>query len=73
MCNDIAFNNDGLFPSDNDLPALLDVLAGSRCEYCWLQERSQCPTPNAHAGASMGGNGRSSHRMNVSAAHVWGP
>jgi hypothetical protein len=31
-CNDIDFNNDGLFPSDDDLIAYLRVLAGGSCE-----------------------------------------
>ncbi len=30
-CNDIDFNNDGLFPDDNDLIAFLAVLAGGDC------------------------------------------
>ncbi len=36
-CNDIDFNNDGLFPDDNDLIDLLTVLAGGVC--------STAPTP----------------------------
>jgi hypothetical protein len=31
-CSDIDFNNDGLFPDDNDLIAFLNVLAGGECE-----------------------------------------
>jgi hypothetical protein len=30
-CNDIDFNNDGLFPSDTDLLSFLSVLAGGPC------------------------------------------
>jgi hypothetical protein len=30
-CNDIDFNNDGLFPDDNDVIAFLNVLAGGPC------------------------------------------
>jgi hypothetical protein len=33
-CNDIDFNNDGLFPDDSDLLAFLDVLAGGACGTC---------------------------------------
>ncbi len=31
QCEDIDFNNDGLFPDDNDLLAFLSVLAGGSC------------------------------------------
>jgi hypothetical protein len=30
-CNDIDFNNDGLFPDDSDLISFLTVLAGGDC------------------------------------------
>ena len=30
-CNDIDFNNDGLFPDDNDIVSFLSVLAGGDC------------------------------------------
>jgi hypothetical protein len=33
-CNDIDFNNDGLFPDDADLIEFLSVLAGQACEAC---------------------------------------
>jgi hypothetical protein len=33
-CDSIDFNNDALFPSDDDLLAFLDVLAGSACDAC---------------------------------------
>jgi hypothetical protein len=31
VCDPIDFNNDGLFPDDNDLIAFLRVLAGGSC------------------------------------------
>ncbi len=33
-CDPIDFNNDGIFPSDEDLLAFLGVLAGNPCESC---------------------------------------
>ncbi len=33
-CNDLDFNNDGLFPDDSDLLAFLAVLAGEACSTC---------------------------------------
>jgi hypothetical protein len=33
-CSDIDFNNDGIFPSDDDLVAYLRVLAGEACGAC---------------------------------------
>ncbi len=33
-CSDVDFDNDGIFPSDNDLVALLSVLAGGECATC---------------------------------------
>jgi hypothetical protein len=31
-CNDIDFNNDGLFPDDRDLITFIRVFAGGSCE-----------------------------------------
>jgi hypothetical protein len=31
QCDDIDFNNDGLFPDDSDLISFLSVLAGGAC------------------------------------------
>jgi hypothetical protein len=34
LCSDIDFNNDGSFPSDDDLVAYLRTLAGETCDAC---------------------------------------